>query len=129
MRTPPPLDHAPRLTAGHCHCALDRIASLWLFTVPLCRPLYVAPSRSALELKGQYLGQTGPRVKDAVADAMGGCLFLDEAYALAGNRDGHGADSYGGEAVRTLLTEVQQRRHRFEDPPNFSARSHPTRAV
>ena len=39
---------------------------------------------------------------------MGGCLFLDEAYALA---DGEGgSDSFAKEAVRTLLTEVQNNR-------------------
>ena len=76
---------------------------------------HAALSRSALELKGQYLGQTGPRVQNAVADAMGGCLFLDEAYALAGSQAGgdrHG-DHYGGEAVRTLLTEVENNRTGF----------------
>lgn len=29
--------------------------------------------KNKLELKGQYVGQTGPTVKAAVADAMGGC--------------------------------------------------------
>jgi hypothetical protein len=37
---------------------------------------------------------------------MGGCLFLDEAYALADN----GGDGFSGEAVRTLLTEVENNR-------------------
>ena len=37
---------------------------------------------------------------------MGGCLFIDEAYALA---DSEG-DSFSGEAVRTLLTEVENNR-------------------
>jgi hypothetical protein len=43
-------------------------------------------------------------VKAAVADAMGGCLFLDEAYALAG--DG----KFNNDAIRTLLTEVENNR-------------------
>ena len=45
-------------------------------------------------------------MKAAIAEAMGGCLFLDEAYALADN----GGDSFSGEAVRTLLTEVENNR-------------------
>ena len=36
---------------------------------------------------------------------MGGCLFIDEAYALAQSKD-----SFSGEAVRTLLTEVENNR-------------------
>jgi hypothetical protein len=72
-------------------------------------PRDVFVEKNALELKGQYLGQTAPRVKDAVAEAMGGCLFLDEAYALAA--DGYGrTDSFSNEAVRTLLTEVENNR-------------------
>jgi SpoVK/Ycf46/Vps4 family AAA+-type ATPase len=65
--------------------------------------------RNGLEMKGQYVGHTAPTVKTAVAEAMGGCLFLDEAYALAA-ADG---DSFSGEAVRTLLTEVENNRTRL----------------
>ena len=65
--------------------------------------------KNGLEMKGQYVGHTAPTVKQAVAEAMGGCLFLDEAYALAG-ADG---DSFSGEAVRTLLTEVENNRTRL----------------
>ena len=65
--------------------------------------------KNGLEMKGKYVGHTGPTVKEAVAEAMGGCLFLDEAYALAG-ADG---DSFSGEAVRTLLTEVENNRTRL----------------
>ena len=65
--------------------------------------------KNGLEMKGAYVGHTAPTVKAAFADAMGGCLFLDEAYALAGS-DG---DSFSGEAVRTLLTEVENNRTRL----------------
>ena len=40
-----------------------------------------------LELKGAYTGQTAPKVKAAVADALGGALFLDEAYSIIENQD------------------------------------------
>ena len=62
---------------------------------------------NALELKGQYLGQTCVNVRSIVQSALGGCLFLDEAYALAG--DGR-ADAFSNEAIRTLLTEVENNR-------------------
>jgi len=62
--------------------------------------------RNALALKGQFVGQTAPTVSEAVRDAMGGCLFIDEAYALADR----GGDKFSGEVVRTLLTEVENHR-------------------
>merc|ERR1719379_2041706 len=60
--------------------------------------------RNALELKGEYCGQTAPRIKDMFRMAMGGCLFLDEAYALANG------DKFSNEAIRMLLTEVENHR-------------------
>lgn len=62
--------------------------------------------RNALALKGQFVGQTAPTVVEAVRDAMGGCLFIDEAYALADR----GGDKFSGEVIRTLLTEVENHR-------------------
>ena len=59
---------------------------------------------NALELKGEYIGQTAPKVQGMIRSAMGGCLFLDEAYAL------NGKDSFSNEAIRTLLTEVENNR-------------------
>lgn len=68
--------------------------------------------RNGLELKGQFLGDTAPKVKRAVRDALGGCLFIDEAYALAeGGQDvAGGGDAFAKDAVRTLLTEVENNR-------------------
>lgn len=54
---------------------------------------------------GQFVGQTAPTVAEAVRDAMGGCLFIDEAYALADR----GGDKFSGEVIRTLLTEARNR--------------------
>jgi hypothetical protein len=67
--------------------------------------------RNALELKGTHIGWTCPQVKEMVHAALGGCLFLDEAYALAGGgRDGERGDSFSDEALRTLLTETENNR-------------------
>lgn len=66
--------------------------------------------RNALELKGTHVGWTCPQVKDMVTAAMGGCLFLDEAYALSGTKDGDRGDSFADEALRTLLTELENNR-------------------
>jgi hypothetical protein len=63
-------------------------------------------------MKGQFLGETGPLVKGAMDEAKGGCLFLDEAYALAeGSTEiGGGGDAFAKDAIRTLLTEVENNR-------------------
>ena len=70
---------------------------------------------NGLELMGQYVGSTTPLVKEAIQDAIGGCLFLDEAYALASQdegRSGSASSQYASEAIRTLLTEVENNRSR-----------------
>lgn len=68
--------------------------------------------RNGLELKGEFMGESGPKVKRAVQAAMGGCLFVDEAYSLAeGSQDaGGGGDAFSKDAIRTLLTEVENNR-------------------
>jgi len=60
--------------------------------------------RNALELKGEYCGQTAPKIREIFNMAIGGCLFLDEAYALANG------DKFSNEAIRMLLTEVENHR-------------------
>lgn len=58
---------------------------------------------SRVDLIGQYLGQTAPKVRDAVERAMGGVLFIDEAYSIVG-------DSYGREVVATLIKLMEDHR-------------------
>jgi Cdc6-like AAA superfamily ATPase len=68
--------------------------------------------RNILELKGQHVGATTPLIKGVVAEAMGGVLFLDEAYALVDTSSAtetH-SDPYSRDAIRTLLTEVENNR-------------------
>jgi SpoVK/Ycf46/Vps4 family AAA+-type ATPase len=64
--------------------------------------------KNALELKGKYIGHTAPNVRNAIRSARGGCLFLDEAYALVS--DSGSKDSFSGEAIRMLLTEIENHR-------------------
>ncbi|MEC8553777.1 MAG: AAA family ATPase [Planctomycetota bacterium] len=58
----------------------------------------------------QYAGQTGPRTSERVDEAMGGVLFIDEAYSLVSEQ---GEDAYGVEAVQTLLKRMEDDRDRF----------------
>lgn len=56
------------------------------------------------DLVGEYIGQTAPKVKEAIEKARGGVLFIDEAYSLA--REGDSNKDYGKEVVEILLKEM-----------------------
>lgn len=58
-------------------------------------------------LVGGYVGQTALKVQDVVKSAIGGILFIDEAYSLASNKDGN---DYGKEAIDTLLKAMEDHR-------------------
>lgn len=60
-------------------------------------------------LVGEYVGQTAPRVKKKIEEAIGGILFIDEAYTLTSDS---GID-YGQEAINTLLKEMEDKRDEF----------------
>lgn len=65
-------------------------------------------------LIGKYVGETAPKTLAKINDAMGGVLFIDEAYILA-NTSGSDDTSagYGEEAIATLLKEMEDRRGQF----------------
>ncbi len=58
------------------------------------------------DLVGKYVGWTAQIVKDKFKKAMGGVLFIDEAYSLVENRNG----LYGDEAINTIVQEMENRR-------------------
>lgn len=59
------------------------------------------------ELVGQYIGHTAPKTKEVLKKAMGGVLFIDEAYYL--NRPDNERD-YGQEAIEILLQVMESQR-------------------
>jgi probable Rubsico expression protein CbbX len=59
------------------------------------------------DLVGEYIGQTAPRTKKVLTKAMGGVLFIDEAYYLY--RPGNEKD-YGQEVVEILLQVMENER-------------------
>ncbi len=61
---------------------------------------------SAKDLIAGYVGQTAQATADAVDKAMGGVLFIDEAYELAGN-------DFGKDAITTLLKLMEDKRGKF----------------
>jgi SpoVK/Ycf46/Vps4 family AAA+-type ATPase len=56
------------------------------------------------DLVGEYIGQTAPKVKDAIEMARGGVLFIDEAYSLA--RSAEDSKDFGREVVEILVKEL-----------------------
>ncbi|MEX3653574.1 CbbX protein [Mycolicibacterium fortuitum] len=59
------------------------------------------------DLVGEYVGHTAPKTKDVIKRAMGGVLFIDEAYYLykvENDRD------YGSEAIEILLQVMENNR-------------------
>ncbi len=57
-----------------------------------------------VDLVGEYIGQTAPKVKEAIEKARGGVLFIDEAYALA--RSTEDTKDFGREVIEILMKEM-----------------------
>ena len=58
------------------------------------------------DLVASYIGQTAPKTSEMIEKAIGGVLFIDEAYSLT-----EGKDFYGKEAIATLIKAMEDRKN------------------
>jgi len=64
-----------------------------------------------VDLVGEYIGQTAPKVKEAIQKAKGGVLFIDEAYSLARSQDD--TKDFGREVIEILVKEMSSKTVEF----------------
>jgi len=82
----------------------------------LFKAIRALPTNKFIELNGNdlsagYVGQTKDNVNDYYRRALGGVLFIDEAYVLANE---HGpVDDYAKQAAETLMTHLENNRDKF----------------
>jgi SpoVK/Ycf46/Vps4 family AAA+-type ATPase len=76
----------------------------------LVRPEVIEAHRG--DLIGEHLGSTAIKTGKLIDSALGGVLFIDEAYSLY-NAGYSGGDAYGSEAVATLLKRAEDDRERL----------------
>jgi len=80
------------------------IAKLYYHMGVLPQGQLVETDRSGLV--GGYLGQTAIKTQKVIQEALGGVLFIDEAYSLANDEE----DVYGKEAIETILKAMEDHR-------------------
>ncbi len=82
----------------------------------LFRAMGILPKGHVIEvdrsgLVGQYIGETAQKTEQVIQSAMGGVLFIDEAYTLV-KKSGSGQD-FGQEAIDILLKRMEDHRGEF----------------
>jgi type VII secretion ATPase EccA len=76
----------------------------------ITEPKLVESSRK--DFVAEYEGQSAVKTSRTIDRAVGGVLFIDEAYTLVQERDGR-ADPFGTEALDTLLARMENDRDRL----------------
>lgn len=78
--------------------------------------LGVLPSNKLIEtdragLVAEYIGQTAPKTHAKVQEAIGGVLFIDEAYTLSSSEES--GNDFGKEAIAALLKDMEDYKGKF----------------
>ena len=60
---------------------------------------------------GEYVGHTAPKTQNVIDRALGGVLFIDEAYSIASYIQDEGGRDYGAECIATLLKGMEDNRN------------------
>ena len=93
----------PRILVGTGKTTVARVIADILYELGLKSTNKIV-EKSALDLTADFVGQTTTKVTEALNDAAGGILFIDEAYNL-------GEGQFGKEACDTLVAAMTSREH------------------
>ncbi|MEU0519013.1 AAA family ATPase [Streptosporangium sp. NPDC006007] len=110
--TEPPMRHFVFVgPPGTGKTSVARTVAKIFYAFGLLETPYVVEAQRA-DLVGEFLGATAIKTNELVDRALGGVLFIDEAYGLVNSGDGQ-PDRFGAEAVQTLLKRAEDDRDRL----------------
>lgn len=84
-----------------------KLANLYFQMDILSKGHFVEAERA--DLVGEYIGQTAQKTRSLIQKAMGGILFIDEAYSLSRG----GEKDFGKEAIDTLVSHMEDKSDDF----------------
>ncbi|KGX88358.1 stage V sporulation protein K [Pontibacillus litoralis] len=84
-----------------------KLAKLFFEMNVLSKGHFIEAERA--DLVGEYIGHTAQKTRDLIKKAMGGVLFIDEAYSLARG----GEKDFGKEAIDTMVKHMEDHHNDF----------------